>query len=443
MRKFFAVAATLFALSASVVAHSAAPYAIPPVDAPSLAPPSSQAIGTKRMVITAVDRVTLTSQGPVTGPRSIAVRVWYPTPPKADAKLTSFTHILPKLGGKGTTIAIPSLAVDDAAVATSARMPLVIVSHGYSGWDSLTTWLTENLATKGYIVVAIDHDDAPFSSALGFALSFGNVLVNRAQDQRDVIAYFAALAAKTGDPVGKVIDANRIGLIGVSMGGYGALATSGADFDLSSGPYMQMPPEARAAILANQTKGGAAAARVKAVIAIAPWGGQPTSRIWTAASLAKLTKPVLVIDGSADDVADYKQGVSWIYNQLTGSDQRLLVFRHAMHNVGSNPAPAETMNDFTAHEYFADPVWRTERINAVNQHFITAFLDLNLKGDTAKAAYLDVPTVSGDDANWPTAFGEMVGARTASDKEPGYWRGFQRRTTMGLEMHHDRAGSRP
>ena len=432
-------AAALLALSLPSLGRSAegTPYAVPQVDAPALAALGPHAIGTRRIAITSPDHAMLTPQGLVRGPRTIWARVWYPSAAQPGATAVSYTHTLPKIGGSGVVFSIPGLAVENAAVVAAGRLPLVIVSHGYSGWDSFTTWLTENLATKGYVVVAIDHDDAPFASAAGFFQSFNNVLINRAQDQRDVIGYFATLAAKRDDALGKVIDADRVGIIGYSMGGYGALATSGADYDLDSPPLQRLPVEARAAILASQTKGTGIAARIKALVTIAPWGGQPTTRVWTAASLAKLAKPVLVIDGSADDVADYKQGVSWIYGQLTGSDRRLLVFQNALHNVGGNPAPAATKSDFSSHEYFADPVWRTERINAVNQHFITAFLDLSLKGDAAKAAYLNVPVASGNEAVWPTAFGENVGARTASDKETGYWRGFQRRTTLGLEMHHD------
>ena len=76
----------------------------------------------------------------------------------------------------------------------------------------------------------------------------------------------------------------------------------------------------------------------------------------------------------------------------------------------------------------------TERINAINQHFITAFLDLNLKDDAAKSAYLDVtPAVAGE-GQWPIAPFANVGGRYAADQEPDYWRGFQRRWAIGLEM---------
>ena len=41
--------------------------------------------------------------------------------------------------------------------ASGGAYPLVIVSHGYLGSRLLLTYLTENLASKGYVVVAIDH----------------------------------------------------------------------------------------------------------------------------------------------------------------------------------------------------------------------------------------------------------------------------------------------
>jgi len=52
-------------------------------------------------------------------------------------------------------------------------------------------------------------------------------------------------------------------------------------------------------------------------------------------------------------------------------------------------------------EWFQDPVWRAERVNAINAHFITAFLDRYVKGDDSRAAYLDVPVARSSDGAWP------------------------------------------
>jgi hypothetical protein len=85
-------------------------------------------------------------------------------------------------------------------------------------------------------------------------------------------------------------------------------------------------------------------------------------------------------------------------------------------------------------EFFTEPVWRTERLNQINQHFITAFLDLNLMDDIAKGAFLDVPKVVAAEGSWPSALGEQLGGKFAGDQQGNHWRGFQRRWAMGLEM---------
>jgi hypothetical protein len=44
-----------------------------------------------------------------------------------------------------------------------------------------------------------------------------------------------------------------------------------------------------------------------------------------------------------------------------------------------------------------DPIWRNDRIGALNLHFITAFLGLHLRGEVAPMAYLNVPVENSDD----------------------------------------------
>jgi predicted dienelactone hydrolase len=409
-------------------------YAVPPMDAPSLAALGAYEIGTRSIEIAAPDSVTLTTKGVSKGVRVIKARIWYPAKVSPRAVRTRFSHNLPQPDGKGAMFTIASLAVEDGPVLAGRRYPLVIVSHGYNGWDTFMTWLTENLATKGYFVVAIDHGDQRAISGPDLAVSFGNVLINRAADQRAVIDHFVTRAADPKDRLGNVIDVEHIGVVGFSMGGFGALETAGMDYDPASSVFSQLPAEARAAIFASQQNSRAIAARVKAVVTLAPFGGRPDSRVWTAATVAKFGKPVLMIDGSEDDIVDVKQGVTWIFDQMASNDRHFLLFQNARHNVGGNPPPLEADGDFSTREYFAEPVWRTERINAINQHFISAFLDLNLKGDQAKSAYLNVAPVIAGDGQWPLKAFENVGGRTALDQEPGFWRGFQRRWALGLEM---------
>ena len=83
---------------------------------------------------------------------------------------------------------------------------------------------------------------------------------------------------------------------------------------------------------------------------------------------------------------------------------------------------------------------RPDRLNAINQHFVTAFLDWKLKDDTDKASYLNVPTEDSNKSKWPVGFGEQLNGKLAGPEEDGYWRGFQRRWAASLEMRHADAG---
>jgi hypothetical protein len=62
-------------------------------------------------------------------------------------------------------------------------------------------------------------------------------------------------------------------------------------------------------------------------------------------------------------------------------------------------------------------------------HFVTAYLDLHLKGDTAKAAYLEV-VPQGRDAVFAQ---DRAGAPAPTHT---YWKGFKRGTAIGLVLEH-------
>lgn len=418
------------------------PYAVPPPDAPELAALGAYAIGTQALAVDAPGSVILSASGIARTTRTIKARVWYPAEVAAGAARTSFAHALPKPDGSGTSFVIPSLAVAGAVPVKGRRFPLVIVSHGYNGWDTFMTWLTENLASKGYVVVAIDHADQRVVNPADFPVSFGNVLVHRARDVRMVIDDLTRRAAKADDLLGQDIDAGEIGLVGYSMGGFGVLGVAGLDYTPTSPVFAQLPAPARDQLLESQAAGKPIAARIKAVVALAPFGGSPPVRVWSEASLAAFVKPLLLIDGDHDDIVDAKSGVSWIFGHMASNERHFLLYQNARHNVGGNPPPPEADSDFSTREYFAEPVWRAERLNAISQHFITAFLDLHLKGDEAKRAYLDVTPPLAGDGQWPLAPFQIVGGKPASAEQPGFWRGFQRRWALGLEMRQGKPVAR-
>ncbi len=411
---------TLLATVVSVSACSGEPTANKPaVDAPELAALGAYKIGTM------VETISVGTS------RTVSVRLWYPATEKTGAAAIVYHHKLPLFVGKSSTLDVTGLAVTEAVPVSGKHFPLVVISHGFQGGATYFAYLGENLASKGYVVAAIEHDDKFIYSKGSFVASFADSVTNRTQDQRATIATLVAEAKTPNHPAATLIDADHIGIIGYSMGGFGALATAGAAYDAASTTIAPLPLATRTLITSPDV---ATASQIKALVTIAPWGGQPSNRSWTTASLATITAPVLMIDGDHDDVANFKEGVSWIFDSLSGTNRKLLVYRDALHNVAGNPLPNSPETHFQAYEYLNEPVWRSERINAINIHFITAFLDLNLKGDAAKAAYLNVPTPIAGDGDWPQAFGEQNGGRVAGDKEQHYWRGFQRRWALGLEL---------
>jgi pimeloyl-ACP methyl ester carboxylesterase len=296
--------------------------------------------------------------------------------------------------------------------------------------------LAEALATRGYVVAAVDHRDPAFDSVPTFLLSFGSVLADRAEDQRQVLAELLRAPVPASHPM-HAVDRTKIALIGYSMGGYGALSTAGAAPDAASTPLARLPAEARA----GAAKIDPAVARlIKALVLIAPWGAQPADRVWSADSLARVTAPTLLIGGDKDAIVDFDGGVRWLFTGLRGANRRLLVYREGGHNIAGDAVSIDAAASADVVGFLRDPVWRGERINQINQHFITAFLDLTVRGDASKAAYLDVPTPIAAEGDWPLPFGEQTQGGVAGAGQPQYWRGFPRGSATGLELHTKRAG---
>jgi len=155
-------------------------------------------------------------------------------------------------------------------------------------------------------------------------------------------------------------------------------------------------------------------ARVKAVVAFAPWG--MTQKVWDPIGLKGLKTPTFFIAGSQDDISGYETGIKAIYEGAVNADRYLLTYQNARHNVAPNPPPpAALAPGLQIDEYYryAEPSWDERRINNINQHFITAFLGTHLKQkDFAK--YLDLE----------------------SDSNKDTWPGFIPRSSTGLELLH-------
>lgn len=401
-------------------------------DAPELSAHGDLPIGVRTVEVTHADQIDIastTGEGePPRYDRKLTLEIWYPA---AEGTGDEGTYRTLLRDGE-TEVTLTGRGVRDAEpAAEGGPFPLVIVSHGYPGNRLLLSHLAENLATKGYVVASIDHLESTYADQG----AFGSTLVNRSLDQLFVLDEMERMNGEDGNFLAGLVDTANTGLIGYSMGGYGAVVTAGGGVTEAAVGYPNLTPTGTLAIhqAGSAEHEGRAEERIKAVVAVAPWGRQ--RGFWDAEGLKGITTPIFYVAGSVDDVSGYEDGVKKLYEETVNADRYLLTFENANHNAAAPmPAPAESSAvseklGWAPFDHYADPVWDTVRMNNIFQHFVTAFLGKELKGDAAMDAYLDLVENAADgvtaldDEEKPTA-------------DHTYWKGFADRTAIGLSLMH-------
>jgi predicted dienelactone hydrolase len=405
-------------------AYPAEPASKPGIDAPELAHLGAFAVGFRTLRLVQPNQPALLELDPKTGraplrDRILTVDVWYPAKYSSGAKRETYTAVftaeLP--GHPPVKFSATGLAVRGAAPA-GGGYPLVIVSHGYGNSPAAMAWLTENLASKGYVVAAIHHED-PYGDQTKFAWPF----FRRPLD----IAFVAASLQSSLSHEG-LIDPLRTALIGYSLGAYGVLASGGATLDpaaVARIPGGYMVPYGRGGEKADDFH----VKNLKAIVAMAAG-----VRAWDPSGTAAITVPLLLISGDADHTVDYLTGARTLFEEATGSHRYLLTFKGAGHNIGLGPTPESMRHSLWDLDWFEDPIWRKDRILAINLHFITAFLDLYLKDDQSRAAYLDVPMSESSQGTWAAPESARWGDYSPGTPGVTLWKGFQRRHAEGLAL---------
>ena len=411
--------------------------------APELASYGTRDIGVRTIQVTDKNRpdILSTKEGAPTAryDRTSTLEVWYPAtlaqgqqPGGEYRTITRDPALTVTLFGAAVRDAAPARLRQGSGEAGSGGYPLVIISHGYPGNRYLMSHLGENLASKGFVTVSIDHKDSTYDDQK----AFGSTLYNRPFDQLFVLNEIDRLGQKgSGSFLAGLVDASRAGIVGYSMGGYGVMNVIGGGYSKASEAGTTAPPNRLLAErgAANPEYRKSIDPRIKAAIAIGPWGMQ--GGFWDAEGLAGVKTPVLLVAGSADDVSGYEKGTRAIYQGAVNADRYLLTFINANHNAAAPiPAPAETYRTSgtppsSAFSHYADPVWDTARMNNIFDHFASAYFALHLKGEQDKRAYFDL-VPNGKDAVYSM---DRDGRPTATHT---YWKGFKRGTAVGLMLEH-------
>lgn len=405
-------------------------------NAPELAAYGDHAVGVRTLEMVNPDQIDILAIDPAADKpdemprydRPLTVEMYYPAAEGAQGE-TAFKAYL----RDGTTeVTLQGQAMRDVDPASGETFPLVLISHGYPGNRYLLSHLAENLASKGYVVASIDHTDSTYRTQA----AFGSTLVNRSLDQLFVLEQMAQKAAEGGDFAG-LYDAENTGLIGYSMGGYGAIITAGGGVTEASVGYTWGGPHGTLGIhqAGSDTHDALPDPRIKTAVAFGPWG--MNRGFWDAEGLAGVQIPMLFIAGSQDDTSLYEDGIRAIWQNTSNVDRALLTYMNAGHNAGAPmPAPTESYyfsedKGFNISEHYTDAVWDTARMNNIAQHFVTAWMDSHLKNDAEKGGYLDLV----EDSNAGVWSVEEDG--TEKD-DHSYWKGFAEGSAKGL-MYETRA----
>lgn len=225
------------------------------------APTGRYRVGTDTVHL--VDRSRPDPWVPASGPRQLMVHLWYPTarPSATPARYVTATESRRILRGENVT-GVPGDALSkvhiDATVdpvPVAGRHPLVVLSPGFSLPASSLTGLAEQLASRGYVAAAVDHNYESYATTLPDG-SVTRCVACASDDPVKVedgrVADVSYVLDRLTGPRpawrwGDRIDGSRVAMVGHSIGGATASAAMVADPRIDAGvnldgtPYVPVP----------------------------------------------------------------------------------------------------------------------------------------------------------------------------------------------------------
>jgi predicted dienelactone hydrolase len=230
---------------------------------------------------------------------------------------------------------------EGASPASNGPYPLVIFSHGSGGQPNNATFLTEHLASWGYVVVAPPH---PGNTSDDCVICPIDVIIRSASQRLDDVPFVLnevlALRDDPASALGRIIDGERTAIAGHSFGGWTAIFMAPGDrFDVS--------------------------------IALAP--GEPRLALEPA---RKMTSPALIIAAEKDEVVnpDAVRDLVAEIPEATGLTYVSLPEGHHLTFIDNCLGCTDALSESEGH--------------ALTLRYVTAFLQVHLVGDAAYEPFL-------------------------------------------------------
>lgn len=270
-------------------------------------------------------------------PYTLEIAVWYPAIGRQTA------HIYPFGENQMTT----SLVLNGKPV--RGKFPLIVYAHGATGGGTSSAFITETLARKGYIVVAVDYTDRFSQVRISKSVSLRRLKKIRmlkwandlrfkqfgkeAQKYRKLFGYRPDQTKLTIDRMLRenndrtslfyqMIDKSKIGIVGHSFGAWTAMMVSGAD------PEYHDP-------------------RVKAIVALSGPVTRQVYNVYKPAEVNDIDIPVMFMYGQKEPSAGRPSDKALLYD-LANQPRFLLSIDGADHFTfsGGVRKEFETIDDF-------------------------------------------------------------------------------------------------
>lgn len=261
------------------------------------------------------------------------------------SKVDGSTRVMDTLVWYPATGDAGGATTDDAPPLTGhGTYPVVVFSHGSGGEPQFQRYLTDHLASWGFVVAAPPH---PGNTTADCVLCDGaNIIASARERPDDVTAVLDQLIALRGDasqPLGQIIDPDRAAIAGHSFGGWTALFVA---------------PDGR----------------FDAAVALAP--GQPETLLQRATGVRV---PVLIIGGGKDELVA-PDSVAKLWAALPGDIDKTYVSLPEGHHL-----------TFVDRCLGCTDALPDARGHAITDGYVTAFLMAHLYGDARYAGYLSQP----------------------------------------------------